>query len=417
MHYIAAAAAMALNDFDSVERELGLFLSEDPTNAFVPTARKNLAILASNKNPDARTVVLQQAAVVTPPQTLQTFPNTDRLKAELSALDDESMAGNCNDCDDLAESDVSAERNGNSAGAIISPRRSTSSASAWTIRKNVDEVALFLAASRHGHVVNDLEVSDFEIRDNSKAPDRVLQFTPQSKLPLRLALLVDTSGSVLDRFAFEKRAAVKFIDKVLNPALDLAFVSGFAHEIDVTQDFGANSTDLGKGIEGLANGGGTALFDAVSFACWKLAKYPDHDHVARVVVILSDGEDNSSHSSLKQAIQVAEKTGVTIYAISTREDVREKADADKILEVLAEDSGGEAMFPGDIMTLGNSLDKLRDVIRSRYFIAYSPADFEPNGSYRTIKIVAEKNGKRLQIRSRKGYHARLETVHNSAQNN
>src|ERR1700721_3786617 len=107
VHYIAAAAAMALNDFDSVERELGLFLSEDPTNAFVPTARKNLAILASNKNPDARTVVLQQAAVVTPPQTLQTFPNTDRLKAELGALDEKSMAGTSNDCVDLAESEFS----------------------------------------------------------------------------------------------------------------------------------------------------------------------------------------------------------------------------------------------------------------------------------------------------------------------
>jgi hypothetical protein len=70
------------------------------------------------------------------------------------------------------------------------------------------------------------------------------------------------------------------------------------------------------------------------------------------------------------------------------------------------------MFPGDLLTLGKSFDKLRDVIRSRYFIAYTPADFQPNGSYRTIKVVAEKNGKRLQIRSRKGYHARLEAVHN-----
>jgi VWFA-related protein len=178
------------------------------------------------------------------------------------------------------------------------------------------------------------------------------------------------------------------------------------------QDFTADTTDLGKGIEKLSNGGGTALFDAVSSACWKLAKYPDHERVARVLVILSDGEDNSSHSSLKQTIQVAERTGVTIYAISTREEIRDKTDADKVLEALAEQSGGEAMFPGDLLTLGKSFDKLRDVIRGRYFIAYTPADFQPNGSYRTIKVAAEKNGKRLQIRSRKGYHARLEAVHN-----
>jgi Ca-activated chloride channel family protein len=126
-------------------------------------------------------------------------------------------------------------------------------------------------------------------------------------------------------------------------------------------------------------------------------------------VILSDGEDNSSHSSLKQSIQVAEKTGVSVYAISTREDIRgDKTDADKVLEALAESSGGEALFPGDMMTLGKSFDKLRDLIRSRYFIAYKPADFQANGSYRTISIVAEKNGKRLQVQARKGYHARLE---------
>jgi Ca-activated chloride channel family protein len=80
-----------------------------------------------------------------------------------------------------------------------------------------------------------------------------------------------------------------------------------------------------------------------------------------------------------------------------------------MLEVLAERSGGEAMFPGDMMTLNKSLDKLRDVIRSRYFVAYKPAEFKPDGSYRTINIIAEKDGKRLQVRARKGYRARLES--------
>ena len=129
-------------------------------------------------------------------------------------------------------------------------------------------------------------------------------------------------------------------------------------------------------------------------------------------MILSDGEDNSSHSSLKQSIQAAERTGVTIYTVSTREDSGDKTDADRILAVLAERSGGEAMFPGDIWTLGKSLDKLHDLIRSRYFIAYKPADFDPNGSYRSISVIAEKDGKRMQVRARKGYHARLEPARN-----
>ncbi len=409
VHYVAASAAMSINDFESMENELRFFLNEDPTNAYAPVARQNLAALTRNKEVRAAAANARpQATTVSTPQKLQTFPNSDRLKAELSALGDESETS-CDDCNKLAEAEPAEGAIGGAAS--VAPNFSYGG-SAWTIRKNVDEVALFLAVSSHGHMVNDLQLSDIKIRDDDKPPASVLQFTPQSKLPLRLALLVDTSGSVHDRFSFEKRAASQFVEKVLRPGSDLGFITGFATESTVMQDFTADTTDLGKGIEKLTNGGGTALFDAVSSACWKLAKYPDHERVARVLVILSDGEDNSSHTSLKQTIQVAERTGVTIYAISTREEIRDKTDADRILEALAEQSGGEAMFPGDLLTLGKSFDKLRDVIRSRYFIAYTPADFEPNGSYRTIKVVAEKNGKRLQIRSRKGYHARLEAVHN-----
>ena len=75
---------------------------------------------------------------------------------------------------------------------------------------------------------------------------------------------------------------------------------------------------------------------------------------------------------------------------------------------MAERSGGEALFPGDVGALGKSFGKLRDQIRSRYLIAYKPADFEPNGRYRTISITAEKGGKQLKVHARKGYHARLE---------
>ena len=271
----------------------------------------------------------------------------------------------------------------------------------------MDQVTLFFTVSSRGHMVNDLEQFQIRILDDNKPPEKIEQFAPQSKLPLRLALLVDTSGSVRDRFSFEKRAASKFVEKMLRGASDLSFVAGFSHEITVTQDFSSEPNELGKGIEKLANGGGTALFDAVAFACRKLAAYPENERVARVLVILSDGEDNSSHSSLKQSIQIAERAGVTIYTVSTREDRGDKTDADRVLEKLAERTGGESMFPGDILTLGSSFDKLHDLIRSRYFVAYKPAGFRPNGTYRAITVTAEKDGKRLQVRARKGYNARL----------
>jgi VWFA-related protein len=128
-----------------------------------------------------------------------------------------------------------------------------------------------------------------------------------------------------------------------------------------------------------------------------------------VLVVLSDGEDNSSHRSLKQAIEEAESQGVTVYTVSTAEDPGPRTDADRVLQLLAERSGGEAIFPGDIVSLGKSLDKLRDLIRSRYLIAYKAAGFAPNGKYRTLHVIAEREGKRLQVHARKGYYARTET--------
>jgi Ca-activated chloride channel homolog len=413
VHYVAASAAMSLKDFPTMERELKFFLSEDPTNASAPVARKNLAALEHNKAVlAARAANSPGTATGAVAQTVQTFPNSARLRTELTAVGNESDSAVCDDCGALAEAD--APKIGGSNGAASDAPRSpvARAGGVWTIHKNVDDVALFFSVSSHGHMVNDLEASNIQIRDDNKPPARVVQFAPQSKLPLRLALLVDTSGSVHDRFSFEKKAATKFIQKVLSNPADLGFIAGFASEPTVTQDFSADPVELGEGIDKLSNGGGTSLFDAVSFACRKLGEYPDDERVARVVVILSDGEDNSSHSTLKQSIRVAEKMGVTVYTVSTKEGLGDKTDADRVLEVLAERSGGEAMFPGDLYTLGSSLDRLRDLIRSRYFIAYKPADFQPNGSYHAISIIAEKNGKHLQVRARKGYHARLEAPPN-----
>lgn len=405
VHYVAASAAMSLNDFETMERELGFFLSEDPANAFAPVARQNLAALTHNR-------IVRAAGSANPPQakTLvaslqpQTFPNTERLKAELNAAGNESDAGACKDCGAVAEPAPAPADT--SRGAAPTPGLPTRS-EAWTIRTNVDQVTMFFSVSSHGHMVNDLQQSDIKILDDNKPPDRIVQFAAQSKLPLRLALLVDTSGSVHDRFAFEKHAATKFVEKMLNGTTDLAFIEGFSQETTVTQDFTGQEADLANGIHKLANGGGTALFDAVSFACEKLAAYPEDQQVARVLVILSDGEDNSSHSTLKQSIRAAERAGVAIYTVSTKEGVGDKSDADRVLEILAERSGGDAIFPDNILTLGKSFDKLHDLIRRRYFIAYKPADFAPNGSYRTISVIAEKDGKRLQVRARKGYHARI----------
>jgi len=402
-HYVAAAAALALQDSDTFERELKLFLEEDPMNPLAPEAQLNLRRLAENREK----IAIQQAKLASQKAQVAVAveANNKRLKDQLSALGGAS-SDPCSDCGTHAPAGAATEPAG-TAEARVADIPMLPSGNSWTIRKGVDEVALFFAVSSHGHMVNDLTLSQIRIRDDGRPPAKILLFSPQSKLPLRVGLLVDTSGSVQDRFGFEKHAATKFLQQLLTNPSDLAFVAGFSNSPEVSQDFTADHDALEKGIHSLTNGGGTSLFDAVSFACGKLAAYPEGDRVAKVLVILTDGEDNSSHTTLRRSIGDAENGGVTIYAISTKDTGGDKTDADRILEALAERSGGEAFFPQDNDSLRHSFDKLRDIIRSRYLIAYRPADFEPNGKYRPIDVTATKDGSHLQVHARKGYHARI----------
>lgn len=413
VHYVAAASAIALKDFDTVQRELELFLKEDSANPLAPTARYNLKVLASYKESPSH-LAAQPSITVTKTEVVRTFPNSDALKSALASLGADDDA--CADCR-TTEANASAsapEGNAASALAATSVPVARSASGTWKIRQVIDEVAVFFSVTDHGKLVNDLAAKDLAIRDDSKPPTRVLQFAPQSKLPLRLGLLIDISGSLQPRFSFEKEAASRFVQGMLSNPSDLAFVAGFSDDVKVTQDFTADTKQLSSGIDTLHIGGGTAIWDAVSFACWKLAAYPEKERVAKVLVVLTDGEDNLSRLPLKKAIEDAENTGVTVYAISTK-DFSELgqygnpiSDSDKVLQALAERTGGEAMFPGDLRTLNKAFDKLRDVIRSRYLVAYRPADFQNDGRFRKITIVASRNGRRMKVHARDGYYAPLE---------
>jgi VWFA-related protein len=401
-HYVAAVAAVALNNLDRAQAELSLFLEEDPTNSLAPTARQNLEIIAKSKQ-IAAAAKANPATPDTSNSPHEDLANAAHLQAELAGAGEETADDRCTGCRTLAEANPEP-------ASVPGVDRGSGLPNQFTIRKVVDEVAVFFGVSSGGHSVTDLALADITVHDDNKPPSKILQFSPQSKLPLRIGLLIDTSGSVNPRFSFEKRAASKFLEQMLSNPSDLGFVAGFANELKVTQDFTPDHTQLQKGVQQLTNNGGTALFDAVSRSCWKLAAYPEHERVARVLVVVSDGQENSSRITLRQTIRDIEATGVTVYTISTKEAGVDKTEADKVLEMLAERSGGEALFPGDVQTLGHSFDKLRDEIRSRYLIAYKPADFEPDGKYRTIAIIAEKNGKRYHVHARKGYHARAETA-------
>lgn len=403
-HYIAGVAAASLDDYPRAESEFRLFLTEEPTHPLAAAARQNIDTIERKQKQlsSGQTSSNQQPPTLAASDQQGSLSTSERLRAELAAVDEQGGVDQSEGC--------------TSAGAATEPAalpihsRSGSSylADQWTIRKAVDEVDLFFTAVNGGHNVGDLMLNDVVLQDNNKPPARVLRFIPQSDLPLRVGVLIDTSGSVGPRLSFEKRAAEKLLKELSISGSDLAFVAGFSDEPLVAQDFTADHEQLALGVEKLTSDGGTALFDAVSFACWKLAAYPGDDGVAKVLFVFTDGEDNSGHTTLRQTIRDEEASGVIVYTVSTKDGIGDKTEADKVLQMLAERSGGEALFPGDLPTLSRSFDKLRNQVRSRYLIAYQPADFQPDGRYRPITIVAEKNGKQLQVHARKGYQARSE---------
>jgi len=406
IHYIGASAAMSLGDSEAMRNELKRFLREDPANPLAPIAKEKLAAGMNHSFQQPQEHKSENKAVATTVTATQGFPNTPRLSEELNSMKDFSDLGECENCN--PSPDVAVLASDSFPAQPLTAVSKGNRSGLFTIRKSVDETALFFSVSRHGRRIDDLLDSDVKILDDNNPPQRILQFSPQAELPLRLGFLIDVSGSVADRFSFEQQAAENFLERILNPRSDLAFIAGFSENSSVTQDFTANPEALREGIDHIHDGqGGTSLFDAIYFACWKLAAFPDNDRVAKVLIVLTDGQDNSSHRSLRQTIEAAEASGVTIYTLSTASDFAGTSDADRVLKMFAERTGGEAIFPGNLHNLTHFLDKISDAIRSRYLIAYRPANFAANGKYRTVKIKVRKDGKNLHVHARGGYYARV----------
>jgi Ca-activated chloride channel homolog len=274
----------------------------------------------------------------------------------------------------------------------------------FTIRKRVDEVnVLFIATDKHGKFVRDLNQTDFAILDDHKPPQSILNFRRETDLPLHLGLLIDVSGSVHGRFDFEQEAATSFLTHAVRAGFDKAFVVGFNTQSQMTQDFTDNVQLLATGVHRLQDGGGTALYDAIYRACKDKFLKDRPDHPARkAIVVVSDGEDNQSEYTRAQAIEMAQRAEVIIYAIST-DDSGLILRGDKVLEQLAEATGGRAFFPFKMKDITHSFAAIEDELRSQYIVSYKPADFDADGRYRSIEISALK--KDLQVRARKGYFA------------
>jgi len=273
------------------------------------------------------------------------------------------------------------------------------------IRKRVDEVnVVFTVTDKRDHFVKDLTQNDFRVIDDSKPALSIQSFNRQTNLPLRVGLLIDASNSVRDRFKFEQEAAIEFLNQIIRPRFDKAFVIGFDTTPEVTQDFSDDAEALSKGVRMLRAGGGTAMYDAIYFACRDKLMQADKGVLAtrRAIILLSDGEDNQSRVSREEAVEMAQRAEVIIYAISTNTSGL-KLRGDKVMEHFAEETGGKAFFPFKIEDVSNAFLEISDELRSQYAISYKPADFVADGKYRKIEILAD--NKKYHVRARKGYYA------------
>jgi Ca-activated chloride channel homolog len=273
-----------------------------------------------------------------------------------------------------------------------------------TIKARVNEVnVLFIATDKHGKFVRDLNQNDFTILDDHKPPQAILNFRRETDLPLHLGLLLDVSGSVDSRFDFEQAAATNFLQHTLRAGFDKAFLVGFNTHSQLAQDYTDNAQLLSASVHKLHDGGGTALYDAVYKACKdKFIKDHSEHPVRKAIIIISDGEDNQSEITKAQAIEMAQRSEVIIYAIST-DDSGLVMRGDKVLEQMAEATGGRAFFPFKMKDITHSFAAIEDELRSQYVVSYKPADFDADGRYRSIEISTLK--KDLQVRARKGYFA------------
>jgi len=277
---------------------------------------------------------------------------------------------------------------------------------AETIRRSVNEVnVVFTVTDKRGRFIKNLTQQDIKVIDDRKPVDSIRAFQSQTDLPLRVGLLVDSSNSVRDRFKFEQEAATEFLNQIVRYNRDLAFVLGFDTVSEITQDFTSDTGKLSRGVSSLKPGGGTAMYDALYYACRdKLMKHPDKVAIRRAIILLSDGEDNQSRVSRDEAVQMAQRAEVIVYAISTNVSGN-VLKGDKVMQYIAESTGGRAFFPFKIQDVANAFSEIQDELRSQYAVAYKPPDFQLDGRYRSIEIAAQSSNKKLRVRARKGYYA------------
>ena len=276
----------------------------------------------------------------------------------------------------------------------------------FSITKNVEEVRLYATVvDERQKLITNLTKNDFQIWENG-TPQAIKSFRSED-VPVALGIVIDNSGSMRDKRPAVNQAALNLVRSSNKD--DKVFVVNFNSEPYLDQDFTSNIGELKDALDHIDSRGGTALYDSVAAASDHLMKMRDPNE-KKVILIVTDGEDNASTLTLEKAVQdVAVDGGPTIYTIGLLGGEKEKR-ARRALRILAEETGGVAFFPKDISEVDAISRQIAHDIRNQYILQYQPTTAKAQGGYRMVKVTANAPGyKRLQVRTRSGYYANQKT--------
>ncbi len=285
------------------------------------------------------------------------------------------------------------------------------------VRVEVDLVNIvFSVTDRRNRHVPGLGPADFAVFEDGVAQE-IKHFASETNLPLRIGLVVDMSNSVRPRFQFEQEAAIDFLHTILRPKTDQSFLIGFDATPVMVQDFTDDPQGMADAIRRLRAGGGTALYDAVWLAAKKLGDTSGSD-TRKLLIVLSDGDDNTSVVTRREALEMAQRHEVIIFTVSTSpppikysgqsQNLQNPCEVlggkgEKVLQEFAESTGGTPYCPFDTIDVGRSFEQIVNELRNQYVLAYTPSNRDRDGRYRRINIDARRGG--LRVHHRPGYYA------------
>jgi len=260
---------------------------------------------------------------------------------------------------------------------------------------------IFSALEGNSRPVPGLRMDDFLVFEDRK-PQKIeyfSQLTDVSDVPLTIALLIDTSGSVRSKLGDEKETAAEFLRSILRKGKDEALIIQFDSEVSLVQDFTDDIDRLIRALNGLEAGNSTSLYDAIYLAVDEKLK----GEVGRkVIVVITDGDDTASKLKKEQAIDAAQRSDVLIYGIGVRS--REFGANFGVLKKFAEETGGGFFSPqAKMVDIQAAFKAIGEELKGQYSLAYTSDNKTRDGSFRAVEIRCKLKG--VRVRARRGYFA------------